>query len=310
MKFGIQAKIFGDLSLAENLERIKEAGYNGVEWNWGVVDAPEGLIMKEDIPKIKSAAKKIEKLSREFILEPISLTPGILPNFAEEPDILKIHFEGIKESRAKFLRMFGPVYVGILKPTNKYQAYYDGKKDFHTLAKDFQKHLEVLVKLAEEFKLKVLFETHDGYLPTSFSGFYLFLKDHNPDHIGILLDPENMVREGMENWRMGMEMLYPHIGYLHCKNMGWERGDGKSPPQHMKNWKAVHLSLSDGIVDWPQIIYFLKKMGFSNYLVDEDYSKNIPEERFQNIAYLKNLISQTEDPWEKWFNWSNQGEKK
>ncbi len=233
-----------------------------------------------------------------------------MPNFTEDTEILKVHFEAIAETGAKFVRIFPVPYVGILKPTNRYQAYYDGKKDFHALARDFREHLRILVEQAKQFNLKVLFETHDGFMPCSCSGFYLFLKDYSPENIGILFDPENMVREGMENWRMGIEMIFPYIGYVHYKNMGWERGDGKSPPQHMKNWKAVHLSLSDGIVDWSQIIYFLKKLGFAGYLVDEDFSKNVPEEKFQNIGYLKKLISQTEDPWEKWFNWSNQGGKK
>lgn len=311
MKFGIQAKIFVDLSVEENLERIKKAGYDGVEWHWGLVDAPSGLVSKEDEKKIKEGAKKIKKLSEEFKLESISITPGILPNFAEEPDILKIHFEGIKESCSKFLRCFPPVYVGILKPKNKFEEYYNGKKDFHTLANDFKKHLEVIYKFAEEYKIKVLFETHDGYMPASFSGFYLFLKDYSPDYIGIIFDPENMIREGIENWRLGIEMLFSYIGYIHFKNMGWFyenewKKEGKAPPLHMKNWYVKRVSLEEGIVDWNQIIYFLKKHGFDGFLVDEDFSKERPQDRFKNIEYFKKLLKENEDPWTKWFNWNKE----
>jgi sugar phosphate isomerase/epimerase len=308
MKFGIQCKIFPELSIEENLRKIKEAGYDGVEWSWGVLGGPSGIIKKDEEKKIKEIAKMVKRYSKEFFLIPVSITPGILPNFAEEPDILKVHFEAIAESGARFLRMFGPVYVGILKPKNKFEEYYNGKKDFHTLADDFRKHLYVFNKFAEEYKIKVLFETHDGYMPASFSGFYLFLKDYSPENLGILLDPENMVREGIENWRMGIEMIFPYIGYIHFKNMGWFyekewKKERKSPPQHMKNWYIKRMSLEEGIVDWEQIIYFLKKYGFNGFLVDEDYSKEKPEHRFKNIEYLKKLIEKNIDPWEKWFNW-------
>jgi len=47
----------------------------------------------------------------------------------------------------------------------------------------------------------------------------------------------------------------------------------------------------------------LKKYSFKRYLVDGDFSKKNPEERFRNIQYLKALIVQKNDPWGKWFNW-------
>ncbi|MGC8976208.1 MAG: sugar phosphate isomerase/epimerase family protein [Candidatus Ratteibacteria bacterium] len=308
MKFGIQCKIFPDLSIEENLKRIKEAGYNGVEWTWSVLGGPSGPVSTKDMKKIKKIAKEIKKLSKDFSLESISITPGFLPNFAEEPDILRIHFEGIVESGTKFVRCFPPCYVGILKPRNKFEEYYNGKKDFHTISNDFKKHLNVFNKLAGEYKIKILFETHDGYFPASFSGFYLFLKEYPPENLGIVLDPENMVREGIENWRLGIEMLFPYIGYVHFKNMGWFfesewKKEGKSPPLHMKNWYVKRMGLEDGIVDWGQVIYFLKKYGFDGFLVDEDFSKERPEERFENIKYLKKLIEEDKDPWGKWFNW-------
>jgi len=82
------------------------------------------------------------------------------------------------------------------------------------------------------------------------------LKDFSPDYIGVIYDPENMVREGMENWRMGIEMIYPYIGYVHVKNMVWVNGSGYSPPQHMKKWRTERINLDDVIVDWCQIIFF------------------------------------------------------
>ena len=294
MKFGIQAGIFGDLE--QGLRKIKEAGYDGVEWDWDSV--------KESSGEILSSAKKIKELSAANGLEPISVTPGILPNHAEEQKRVEIQFEAIRETGTRFVRMFGPVYIGILDPKDKFQAYYDGRKDYHTLANDFRRHLEVLVKLARKYELCVLFETHDGYFPTSFSGCYLFFKDFPKEYVGVVLDPENMIREGVENWRMGIEMIRDYIAYVHVKNICWSKEEGVfMPPQYMKNWKRICVGLDEGLVDWEQIIFLLKKHGFSGYLVDEDFSRSNPEERIQNITYLKKLLNNEKDPWEKWFNW-------
>jgi|GEM_PF-1147118 len=306
MRFGIQAGLFGNPTLEKGLERIRAAGYDGVEWTWGDVGAPCGLVSGDANKKILEGAKKIRRMSEKFGLEAVSVTPGILPNFADEPEVLEAHFEGIRESGAKFLRMFAPVYVGILKPGNRFEKYYDGRKDYHTLAKDFNRHLEVLCRMGEEHNVRVLFEMHDGYCPSSCSGYYLLLKNYSPGHIGVIYDPENMIREGMENWRMSIEMIYPYLGYVHVKNMIWVRGKGMSPPQHMKKWGTQRVGLDDGIVDWCQIIYFLKKHGFEGYLVDEDFSRGKAEDRFENISYLRGLVKQEKDPWDKWFNWGKE----
>ncbi len=290
MKFGIQAGIFKNLE--EGLKRIKEAGFEGVEWEWGTV----GGLLK---------AKRISELSKEFGLEPISITPGILPNYAEEPEIVKKHFEAVRETGTRFVRMFGPLYIGFLNPKDKFQAYYNGRKDYHTLANDFKRHLEVLVELAKKYGLRVLFEPHDGYLLSSFSGSYLFLKDFPKEYVGVVLDPESMIREGVENWRMGIEMIRDYIGYIHVKNMCWSKEEGGfQPPQYMKDWKVVRTGIEDGLVDWEQIIFFLKKYGFSGYLVNEDenFSKK-PEEKLKNIINIKKLLDNKVDPYEKWFNW-------
>ncbi|HPP30381.1 MAG TPA: hypothetical protein PLE69_05615 [bacterium] len=40
---------------------------------------------------------------------------------------------------------------GILNPRNRFEEYYDSKKDFHTIARDFNKHLNILYRMGEKY---------------------------------------------------------------------------------------------------------------------------------------------------------------
>ncbi|HOL22618.1 MAG TPA: hypothetical protein PLQ41_07190 [bacterium] len=102
MKFRIHTGLFQSIPMEEGLAMIKEAGYDGVEWTWRDVDVPVVPVSGSDRKRILKGAEKIRRMSEKSGLEVISVAPDILPNFADDPEILRVHFEGIMESGAFF----------------------------------------------------------------------------------------------------------------------------------------------------------------------------------------------------------------
>ncbi len=70
----------------------------------------------------------------------------------------------------------------------------------------------------------------------------------------MLYDPGHMVHEGMEQYKLGIEMLRPYLHHVHAKNAGWVRKDGK--------WVCENMSLQDGMVDWKAVFDALKEVGY------------------------------------------------
>lgn len=296
MKFGIQARAYGNKrTIDEAAEGLKAVGYDGLEWGWDVGGSMSPA--PDDRESLLAAARRIEEISRANGLEPFAVTPSFaLRDTEKNPDLVRLHFEAAAEAEVQFLRLFPTCYILLRRK--------EGLR-YHEQADEFRRQLDVLAACAEATGVKAVFELHDGYLAASFSGIYGFLKDYSPRELGALVDPENMVREGIESWRMGIEMLGDYLGYFHVKNMVYVPTDdpegGWSPPQHMHRFHTKRVKFDDGIVDWPQILLILKEVGYQGYLCDEDMRHGITmEDRFENLAYLKDLATREGDPWAKW----------
>ena len=48
----------------------------------------------------------------------------------------------------------------------------------------------------------------------------------DPASVGAIYDPGNMVWEGHEQYRLGLETLGPYLAHVHAKNTGWRQTGG------------------------------------------------------------------------------------
>jgi len=49
------------------------------------------------------------------------------------------------------------------------------------------------------------------------------VSDFDLRYIGIIYDLGNMVHEGYENYKLGLELLGDYLSYVHVKNAVWNR---------------------------------------------------------------------------------------
>jgi len=140
---------------------------------------------------------------------------------------------------------------------------YDGSQNYDAIFSRVKKDYETVEKIAREKGVKAAVEIHGGTIVPSASAMRRLLDGFDPNCICTIFDPGNMVREGMENWRMCIEILGDYLKHVHAKNYGWFKSEGK--------WKLEPTALEDGIADWKLILRVLRERGYTGYINLEDF---------------------------------------
>ncbi|MNH42928.1 hypothetical protein D3C79_1047240 [compost metagenome] len=70
---------------------------------------------------------------------------------------------------------------------------------------------------------------HFGNIAPSASLARQLVDGFDAKHIGVIYDPGNMVYEGFEQYKLGLEVLGEYLGHVHVKNAIWSRTDAPVP---------------------------------------------------------------------------------
>ena len=129
-----------------------------------------------------------------------------------------------------------------------------------------------------------------GTVAVSASRALELLRDLDPAHIGAIYDVPNMVRVGLEETRLGAEVLGPYLAHCHMGNA--------RPVQEPRdetgalNWRWEFCGLTEGVADIRQIVGDLKSVGYDGYLSLEEFGPGDDDEKVENQgAYLRQLMS-------------------
>ncbi len=165
---------------------------------------------------------------------------------------------------------------------NSYSAMFDAAKGF----------LTEVEALSGDYGIKALVEIHHGTICPSASLAHRLVAGFDPECIGIIFDPGNMVYEGFEDYRIGLELLGPHLAHVHLKNAAYERPEGGGV------WKPRWAPLEDGIVDFEELSAALRGVGYDGWLVVEDFSavRSSRETLRHNLRLVRGFFGEGYDP--------------
>ncbi|MBD8837895.1 sugar phosphate isomerase/epimerase [Paenibacillus sp. CFBP 13594] len=160
---------------------------------------------------------------------------------------------------------------------------YDRKTSYPELYRQAVDYLSEVQDLAKQYNVKAIVETHHQTIAPTASLAYRLVQSFEPQHVGVLYDPGNMVHEGYENHRMGLELLGPYLAHVHVKNAGWFEAEGKDSQKADSTgkssgvdlntaWKCHWTPLTEGMVDWVQMVRDLRAVGYDGYYGIEDFS--------------------------------------
>jgi len=282
MKHSVFTVAMPEYDVPTAARKLKEWGYDGAEWRVTTLPKPmpdtpsfwQGNRATVDIDNLPDSAEEARRVCEAAGIEIPAIATYVN---CYELDAVKRAMEAAKIMGAPMLRVAVPGYSG---EVNYRQVFDDAVEQYAKVE-----------GLAREHGLKANFEIHMGNICPSASAAYRLACNFDPHYVGVILDPGNMVYEGMENWQFGIELLGEYLAHVHVKNAKWEIVRGEANGNLV--WKPTWATMRGGIVDWGTVIAALRKVGYSGYLSNEDFSLAQPtEEKLKDdLAFLKSLGS-------------------
>jgi sugar phosphate isomerase/epimerase len=280
MKYAVFTVMTPEWSIEEALPRLKTLGMNGVEFrvtrDTEKTDKPgfwKGNRCTVQQDEFVSKASDLAKKCRDAGLETPVVGSYVRCDETETADKLMAATAALG---APALR------IGVMG--------YNGEKNARDV---FETSVEFYTKIAEmasEYRIKALAEIHPGNIIPSASQAARFASYFDEDQVGIILDPGNMITEGYENWRMGLELLGEYLAHVHVKNTAWKVTE--TLKDNTKIWKAGPATLAEGQVNWREMLETLRAVGYDGWLSFEDFTtgKDTGDKLRDNMVYIKNIV--------------------
>lgn len=279
MKFSVFTVMMPDCTPEQTVQLLQQEGYDGVEWRFTNNDPARA----QEAPSFwgnnystvaadssEEQLKAIAELTKAHHLQ--------VPNLAAyipEGDLAATE-QAMKAAvilGAPSIRIGVPGYRG---DTSYWQALQAGRQ-----------YLEGVEQLSKRYGVKGAVETHHGNIACSASAARRLVEGFDPEHIGIIYDPGNMVHEGYETYRMGLEILGPYLAHVHVKNARYHYDEQNAHP-----WQVQWCGVDEGIVNWQQVIDALHAVGYDSWLSMEDFSQSKATQPAlaHHISVLKKLL--------------------
>jgi len=281
MRFAIFTVSLPEYTPEEAVVALRAAGYEGIEWrvtDQAASDTPgfwAGNRCTWPLSSFVQDAPRIRALAEHAGL----LVPNVGSYVTcDDPRAVEQAMQGTALLGAPQLRVNLPHY----NPQNTYLAQRERSR---------AQYREVAA-MAQQYGVRALIEMHHATLTPSASAAATFLDGFDPRYVGVIHDAGNMVHEGYEQYRLGLEVLGPYLGHVHLKNVRWQHVGTRADVS--AEWQASWAAITGGVVDFAALLRALRAVGYDNWLSFEDFSTDLPLiERVQgNLRYIQQVLSQ------------------
>lgn len=287
MKFSIFTVGAPEYTPEELLVKLKEYGYDGVEWR---VTEPSNAAEGEkpsywdnnlctiDVNTVEEKAEEIRKMCDEHGVEIAALGTYTRCNEYEKA-----------ESAVRAAAAMGCKKIRI----SPYM--YDGSQDYNELFNKAVEDYRVLEGYAKKYGVKINLEMHMNTITTSASAAYRLVSNFDSRYIGVVYDVGNMVFEGYEQYKAGLEILGDYLDHVHIKSAAWHEKETLEDGTVV--WGVDAMPLNKGSVDFRKFLKALKKIGYDGYVSFEDFSdeKTTDEKLKFNIEYIRSIVEEIEN---------------
>jgi len=268
-----------DLTPEACAQTLASLGFDGVEWRVTAPSPPDaatnywtGNLCTIDINRLDEEASRVRLVCGQHGLQIPAL--GTYVSAADRATVRRC---------MAFAADVGCPQIRVGVPP------YDGTRSYNQLYEEAVEHLDEVAALAKEYGVRANVELHMGSICPSASMAHRLLARFDPQYVGAIYDPGNMVAEGMEAWQMGMELLGPYLAHVHVKNSRWEVA---SRDGSVVRWRHAMCPLREGVVDWPQVLAALRRVGYTGWLSFEDFGPGGTVQKLgEDLAYMRSIES-------------------
>lgn len=275
-----------DYDIKATVKKLRECGYDGVEWRVSnsIKSEPEVIPPRDrwywqynkstvDEDTILDHAEEIRDICSAEGIEISALATYIQPHETERIE---------KVLKAAAIMKCPRIRVNL--------PAYNGTVNYRELLSKVRKDIEILQELAKSYEVKVNFEMHFGTIAASASAAYNLVCGFDSNYIGVIYDVGNIIHEGFEQHKMGLEVLGEYLDHVHIKNAGWNVREKENGAGAV--WQANWVPLEKGQVDFEVFITALKAVGYNGYLSFEDFSnEETTDNKLKgNLEFIKKLL--------------------
>ena len=166
---------------------------------------------------------------------------------------------------------------------------YNGTVNYHELYAEAVENYRKALEVTRPYGVKVLVEMHGGTIHPSASLAYRIVSNFDAQDIGVIYDPQNMVKDGFETTQLAVELLGDYLAHVHAG--GHRPVPSKPDKKGVTTWSWQGCPMPGGLYDFAKMVECLRKAGYTGFISVEDFRGDCsPEERLENaIAYLRRL---------------------
>jgi sugar phosphate isomerase/epimerase len=276
LKISVFTVMAPDLTPEEIVRELAAAGYDGVEWR--VTRVPQER--RDEPPSFWGnnlctlAPTEAEARRARSLAESEGLAIPSLGTYIDVGDL------AATEEGMRFAQVAGApqirVGVGSLQGASYAERFAEAEA-----------FLTQVQALALRYGIKAVIEIHHGTICPSACLTHRLVSHFDPEVVGVIYDPGNMVQEGFEDYRLGIELLGPYLSHVHVKNCAFVRPEGGGV------WEACRTPLEDGVVNLLQLFAVLRAFGYDGWLSVEDFSAARPsrEALRHNLAVIRDALA-------------------
>jgi sugar phosphate isomerase/epimerase len=279
MKFSVFTAALPQWTPEQAVEVLAEQGWDGVEWR--VVDqqdAPEpgfwaGNRCTWPLSSLEQDVPRIRELAERAGLGVSGIGGYALCDQDEDVDRLLAATSavGAQQVRVRTSPLGSAPYPELFEHTRRCFAR--------------------VAQRAADHGVKALVELHHETVVSSSSAALRLLDGLDPAAVGAIHDLGNLVIEGGEDVRAGLEMLGDYLAHVHVKNARWVPGD--TADDGTVAWTHEWAELPVGQGDVRGYIRHLVELGYDGWVAVEDFSTVQPlQERIAgDLAYLQRALA-------------------
>lgn len=277
MKFGVFTVMLPDLTPEAAVTALHKAGYDGVEWR--VTTVPDSV--RNEPPSFWGNNLCTLAPTQADLQRGRALANGVglaIPNLGTY--IAMGDLSAVEQAMQLAVTAGAPsVRVGVARN--------DDPGDVHALFARSRAFLQDVERLSRRHHVKALVEMHHGAIAASATAARRLVDGFDPACIGVIHDCGNMVFEGFEEYRRGLEMLGPYLAHVHVKNAAYDR------PAAGGVWRARWAPLYDGVVDFAALFAALRSVGYDGWVVVEDFSQAYDSHTAlrENLTFLRRVYN-------------------
>lgn len=284
MKLSVFTVTMPEFTIEEACAFLKKTGYEGIELR--VFDLTEEQRKQPPffwgnnkidlgVKNMKAKAKNIRKVCDSYGIKVCNLATYLKVDDIADAEIVcqNIHTFGCNSFRA-----------GVMG--------YDRKLTYRECYEKTVKNLAKIEKLCKKYKTRGIIEIHMGNIACSASAAHKIVSNFDPKYIGVIHDAGNMVYEGYENYKMGLEILGPYLAHVHIKNASW--GLKKVNFDGSAIWEPSFAPVNAGFANLEQLMADLKAVKYDKWLSVEDFNPTEAKEKLKNAHdYLRKIFKKT-----------------